>query len=233
MSHIDLNADLGEGGPADAGLLAIVTSANVACGFHAGDESTMRAACRHAVGRGVAIGAHVSYRDREGFGRRAIDVPANVVEDETAEQIAALRACATEEGAVVTYLKPHGALYHRASVDPDCAAALVSAAAHSGIGAVLCVPGSALLAQADAAGLDAVTEAFADRGYGPDGSLIPRGSPGDVLDEDDAVRQAIAIATGGEARSLCLHGDTPGVVQLAVRIAGEVRSRGVELVPFA
>ena len=231
--RIDLNADLGEGGPDDAALVAVVTSANVACGFHAGDESTMRAACRQAIRHGAAIGAHVGYRDREGFGRRSLAVPADVIEAEAVEQIATLQACANDEGAAVTYLKPHGALYHRASADPDCAAALVAAATHSGgIVAVLCLPGSTLLAQADAAGLDAVTEAFADRGYQADGSLVPRGVTGDLLDEDDAVRQAAAIATTGEARSLCLHGDTPSALRLAVRIAGELRTRGIELASF-
>jgi len=139
--RIDLNADLGEGGSNDAALLAVVTSANVACGFHAGDEETMRAACREAATHGVAIGAHVSYRDREGFGRRPRAVPAPVIEDETAEQIAALRACAHQEGAAVTYLKPHGALYHRAARDEDCALALLAGAKHAGgLLAVLAAP---------------------------------------------------------------------------------------------
>jgi 5-oxoprolinase (ATP-hydrolysing) subunit A len=230
---MDLNADLGEGGPDDAALLAVVTSANVACGFHAGDESTMRAACREALARGVAIGAHVGYRDREGFGRRPLAVPANTVELEAAEQIAALHACADEEGATVTYLKPHGALYHRAAVDEACASALVAAAREARLRAVLCLPGSLLLAQAGAAGLDAVAEAFADRGYLADGTLIARGARGDLLDEDEAARQAAQIVARGEARSICLHGDSPGAVRLATRIARELASSGVELASFA
>jgi 5-oxoprolinase (ATP-hydrolysing) subunit A len=232
--RIDLNADLGEGGSGGAALLAIVTSANVACGFHAGDESTMRAACREAVAHGVAIGAHVSYRDREGFGRRPLEIPPNVIETETTEQIEALRACAQAEGAAVSYLKPHGALYSRAAVDVDCAEALVAAATGAGgIRCVLCLPGSVLLARAEAAGLEPVAEAFADRGYLPDGSLVPRGTPGDLLGEDEAAHQATVIATTGEARSICVHGDSPGAVRLAARIARELEAAGVELSSFA
>jgi UPF0271 protein len=231
--RIDLNADLGEGSPDDAALLALVTSANVACGFHAGDEATMRAACREEATHGVAIGAHVGYRDREGFGRRPLLVPPDVIELEAVEQIATLRACAEEEGTAVTYLKPHGALYHRAAVDEDCARALVAAATGAGgIRAVLCLAGSALLARADAAGLAAVPEGFADRGYQPDGSLVPRGRPGALLGEDAAVRQAEAIATTGSARSICLHGDSPAALRLASRIAHELRAAGIELAAF-
>ena len=234
--QIDLNADLGEGGANDAALLAVVTSANVACGFHAGDQETMRAACREAIAHGVAVGAHVRRlpRDREGFGRRLLAVSAPVIEEETAEQIAALRSCAHQEGAAVTYLKPHGALYHRAARDEDCARALVAGASHAGgLLAVVCLPGSVLLAQAEAAGFRAVPEAFADRGYLADGSLIPRGLPGDLLDEAHAVRQAAAIVVAGEARSLCVHGDSPAAVSLARRIVDQLTTAGVTLVPFA
>ena len=124
---IDLNADVGEGVDGDLELLAVVTSASVACGFHAGDDSTMRALCEEAVAREVAIGAHVGYRDREGFGRRDLDVAPATVEAETIEQISALESHAAEAGGRVAYVKPHGALYHRASVDGECAAAIVSA----------------------------------------------------------------------------------------------------------
>ena len=223
---IDLNADVGEGVEGDIELLAFVTSANVACGFHAGDASTMRAVCAEAVERGVAIGAHVGYRDREGFGRRALDVPAATVEAETVEQVRALQSHGP-----VAYVKPHGALYHRASVDEECAAAIVSAA--EGL-AVLGAPGSALLAQASAAGLAAIPEGFVDRAYAPDGSLVPRGSPGAVLGVEDAVRQALAIARARlDVRSLCLHGDTPGALELARRVVAELEAAGVELRSFA
>jgi UPF0271 protein len=227
---IDLNADVGEGIEGDIDLFAFVTSANVACGFHAGDAATMRAVCAEAVGRGVSIGAHVGYRDREGFGRRALDVPAATVEAETVEQIGALQ----EAGGRVVYVKPHGALYHRASVDEECAAAIVSAILEVGALAVLAAPGSALLAEAATAGLAAVPEGFADRAYAPDGSLVPRGSPGAVLGVEDAVRQALAIArVRFDVRSLCLHGDTPGALELARRVVAELEAAGVELRSFA
>jgi UPF0271 protein len=223
---IDLNADVGEGMDSDPELLALVTSANVACGFHAGDAATMRVVCAEAVKRGVAIGAHVGYRDREGFGRRALDVPVATVGAETAEQIRAL-----QDHGPVAYVKPHGALYHRASVDEECAAAIVSAV--DGL-PVLAAPGSALLSQARAAGVEAVTEGFADRAYAPDGSLVPRGSPGAVLGVEEAVRQALAIARDRlDVRSLCLHGDTPGALELARRVVAELESAGVELRSFA
>jgi UPF0271 protein len=232
-SRIDLNADLGEGGSSDAALLAIVTSANVACGFHAGDRATMQAACGGAATHGVAIGAHVGYRDREGFGRRPLTVSARQIEQETAEQIEALRSCARAEGTDVVYLKPHGALYHRATLDEECAQALVTAATDAGgLRGVLCLPGSVLLAAAAAAGLAAVPEGFADRGYRADGSLVPRGQPGDLLDEAAAARQAVALASAGDVRSLCVHGDSPAAVRLAERIVRELASAGVELGPF-
>ena len=224
---IDLNADVGEGVEGDLDLLALVTSANVACGFHAGDAATMRAVCAEAIERGVKIGAHVGYRDREGFGRRALDVPAATVAAETVEQIRALQ----EAGARVAYVKPHGALYHRASVDEECAAAIVSAV--DGL-PVLAAPGSALLAQARAAGVEAVTEGFIDRAYAPDGSLVPRSAEGAMLGVEDAVRQALTIARVRlDVRSLCLHGDTPGALDLARRVVSELEAAGVELGSFA
>jgi UPF0271 protein len=223
---IDLNADVGEGVDGDLDLLALVTSANVACGFHAGDASTMRAVCGEAVERGVAIGAHVGYRDREGFGRRALDVSAASVEAETAEQIATLQSHASEAGGRVAYVKPHGALYHRTELDEECAAAIVSAA--HGL-AVLGSPGSALLAQAQVA----VPEGFVDRAYAPDGLLVPRGDLGAVLGTEEAVRQALSFARGGAVRSLCLHGDTPGALVLAQRVVAELAAAGFELRSFA
>lgn len=229
---IDLNADLGEGGPSDAALLAIVTSANVACGFHAGDQTTMQDACARAAAHGVAIGAHVGYRDREGFGRRQLAVSARLIEQETAEQIEALRNCARAEGTDVAYLKPHGALYHRATLDEECARAIVAAASAGGLGAVLSLPGSVLLAEASAAGLAPVPEGFADRGYRADGSLVARGQPGDLLGEEAAARQAVALAAAGDVRSLCLHGDSPAAVRLAERIVRELARAHVELAPF-
>jgi 5-oxoprolinase (ATP-hydrolysing) subunit A len=232
MAHvIDLNADVGEGVDGDLELLAVVTSASVACGFHAGDDSTMRALCEEAVAREVAIGAHVGYRDREGFGRRDLDVAPATVEAETIEQISALESHAAEAGGRVAYIKPHGALYHRASVDRECAEAIVSA---TGPGlAVLAAPRSLLLAKAEEAGLAAVAEGFADRAYAPDGTLVPRGSAGAVLGADDAVPQALSLARGGAVRSLCVHGDAPGALELARRVAAELEGAGIELRSFA
>jgi UPF0271 protein len=227
---LDLNADVGEGVDGDLELLSVVTSASVACGFHAGDASTMRALCEEAVVRGVAIGAHVGYRDRDGFGRRELDVPAATVKVETSEQISALESHAAAAGGRVAYVKPHGALYHRASVDKECAAAIVSA---MGMGlAVLGAPGSMLLDRAVEVGLVAVAEGFADRGYLGDGSLVPRGSAGAVLEADHAVQQALSLARGGAIRSLCVHGDTPGALELARRVAAELEATGVDLRSF-
>jgi 5-oxoprolinase (ATP-hydrolysing) subunit A len=223
---VDLNADLGEGFATDDELLAIVTSANVACGFHAGDDATMVAVCAAASSRGVTVGAHVGYRDRDGFGRRELGVEAATIGAETEEQIHALQ----RHGAVA-YVKPHGALYTRASRDAECAAAIVVATAACGVGAVLAFPGSELERAAADGGLDAVAEGYADRGYGPDGYLVPRGEPGALLDADAAARQAVRLAD--RVRSICIHGDSPGAVPLAHRVADELRAAGIELRPFA
>jgi 5-oxoprolinase (ATP-hydrolysing) subunit A len=191
----------------------------------------MRALSEEAVARGVTIGAHVGYRDRAGFGRRDLEVTPATVERETVEQISALESHAAAAGGRVAYVKPHGALYHRASVDRECAAAIVSAMA-PGL-AVLAAPGSLLLAEAEEAGLLAVAEGFADRRYAPDGSLVPRGNAGAVLEADDAVRQALSLARGGAVRSLCVHGDTPGALELARRVAAELEAAEIELRAFA
>jgi len=221
---VDLNADVGEGSDADEELLETVTSANVACGFHAGDARTMRAACDAAAAAGVTIGAHVSYRDRESFGRRELDVDTSTIRDETAEQIEALQAAS---GGRVAYVKPHGALYHRASVDDACAAAIVAASAPL---AVLGFPGSRLLERARAAGLAAVEEGFADRGYAMDGTLLPRSAAGALLDAAAAAAQAVALAS--QVRSLCVHSDTPGAAVLAARVRAALEQAGIELRPF-
>jgi UPF0271 protein len=235
---IDLNADVGEGFASDSELVPLVTSVNVACGFHAGDAKTMRTVCAAAVAAGAAIGAHVSYRDRDGFGRRALPVTADTVAAEAAEQIEALQAAAASAGGRVAYLKPHGALYHRASSDAECAAALVGAAAdaHAGPIAVLAFPGSSLLGLARGAGLLAVTEGFADRAYAADGTLVPRSEPGSMLTADAAALQAVDLAhgqLGGGVRSICVHGDTASAAALAARVRQALVSAGVELQAFA
>lgn len=223
---VDLNADVGEGFDTDLELIGLVTSVNVACGFHAGDAATMTACCAGAEAAGVVVGAHVSYRDREGFGRRDLDVAAHVVAAETALQIDALVAA----GGRVRFVKPHGALYHRATTDDDCARAIVSAASERSL-AVVGFPGSRLLARARDAGVAAVSEGFADRGYAADGSLLARGGPGAVLDAEAAARQAVALAP--RVDSLCVHGDTPGAAFVARRVREALVEAGVEVRPFA
>lgn len=218
---MDLNADVGEGFDTDDALLAIVTSANVACGFHAGSAATMRAVCALAAERGVAVGAHVSYRDREGFGRRDLDVAPHVVREEAAAQIAALQDAS---GGRVAYVKPHGALYHRASVDDACAAAIAAAA---GDLPLLGFPGSRLLAHAGRG----FVEGFADRGYAADGTLLPRGEPGAILDADAAARQAVEVAE--RVDSICVHGDSPAAPEIAARVRAALEGAGHELRPFA
>ena len=251
MSLLDLNSDLGEGFGIwrlgdDEALLDVVTSANVACGFHAGDPSTMRRVCAAAAERGVAIGAQVSYRDLAGFGRRFIDVDPAELADEVLYQIGALQACARAAGADVAYVKPHGALYNASVHHEAQARAVVAGVRAFGPLPVLGLPGSRLLAAAEAAGLPAVAEAFADRGYTPEGTLVPRGQPGALLTDTDAVvARAVRLAERGElvavdgsvlptnAASLCLHGDTPGAVDHARAVRGALTSAGVDLVVFS
>jgi UPF0271 protein len=248
---MDLNADLGEGfgrwelGDDDA-LLEIVTSANVACGFHAGDPLTMRSVCAQAARRGVSVGAQVSYRDLAGFGRRYIAYePAELTAD-VLYQLAALDGIARAHGTRVRYVKPHGALYHAAAGDPVQAGAVAAAVAAYDTGLpVLSLPGSHLLEAAGKAGLRGVREAFLDRAYTPDGGLVPRGQPGAVISDPDqvaarAVRMAVdgtVVAVDGStvrvaAESLCVHGDTPAAVEVARRVRATLAEAGVPLAPF-
>jgi UPF0271 protein len=248
---VDLNADLGESFGAwrlgdDAALMTLITSANIACGFHAGDPLTLRQACALAVAQGVTIGAQVSYRDLAGFGRRDMDVPADELTAELLYQIAALDGIARAEGGRVSYVKPHGALYHRVRRDEVQAAALVQAitAVDRGLPLLTMRGGHARLAEA--AGVRVVSEAFADRGYRPDGSLVPRGQPGAVRTEPaEVAAQAVGIVTRGMvasedgtdvpvlAESICVHGDTPGAVALAAAVRRALEQAGVTLAPFA
>jgi 5-oxoprolinase (ATP-hydrolysing) subunit A len=242
---MDLNSDLGEGFGVwklgdDEALLGIVTSANVACGFHAGDPTTMRKVCATAVERGVVIGAQVSYRDLAGFGRRRIDVDPIELADEVRYQIGALSAFGP-----VGYVKPHGALYNTAAVDADQAGAVVAGVRDSPVLAVLCQPGSVLASLAAAAGLNVVAEGFVDRGYLPDGRLVPRSQPGAVLHDVDAVvARSVRMAVDGvveavdgsvipmPVQSLCVHGDTPGAVAMATAVRSALREAGVDVSPF-
>jgi UPF0271 protein len=248
---IDLNSDLGEGFGVwrlgdDEALLDVVTSANVACGFHAGDPSIMRRVCQAAADRGVAIGAQVSYPDLAGFGRRFMRMDRAELADAVLYQIGALEAFARAAGTRVGYVKPHGALYNTAVGDQVQAGGVIDGVCAFGRLPVLGLPGSWLLRLAEAAGLPAVLEAFADRGYTRDATLVPRDQPGALLvDTDAVVERAVRLATRGEivaedgtvlevrAASLCLHGDTPGAVAHARAVRAALTDAGVRIAPFA
>lgn len=225
---IDLNADLGEEVTDDAALLAVVTSANVACGYHAGTPETMRAVCAEAARRGVAVGAQVSYDDRANFGRVARDVAPDLLREQVADQVGVLSRIAAAAGTSVRYVKPHGALYHRVIDDAEQAAAVL--AGSPGL-PVLGMPGR-LLTQAAAAGRAVLREGFPDRGYTPEGRLVPRAEPGALLEtEDEIVAQALALA--GSVDSVCLHGDSPGAVAHAVAVRRALEAAGYALRSFA
>jgi UPF0271 protein len=225
---VDLNADLGEEVTDDAGLLRVVTSANVACGFHAGNAEIMHAVCAGAAARGVAVGAQVSYRDRASFGRLALDVPADRLRDEVAEQVDLLAGIAASEGVRVGYVKPHGALYHRVTDDEEQAAAVL---AGSGDLAVLGFPGSRLLSLAAEAGRSTYEEGFPDRGY-EQGRLIDRGRPGALLEDAESIAaQAVTLAPA--VASLCVHGDSADAVARARAVRRALEDAGYQLAAFA
>ncbi|WP_148614760.1 5-oxoprolinase subunit PxpA [Nocardioides rubriscoriae] len=221
---LDLNADLGEEVTDDAALLAVVTSANVACGYHAGSVAIMRAVCEQAAELGVSVGAQVSYADRAGFGRVAVDVAYEILREQVAHQVGVLSEVAVAAGTHVRYLKPHGALYHRVLDDEEQAAAVL---AGSGFLPVLGMPGE-LLDQAAGAGRPVLLEGFPDRGAGADGRLLPRGEPGAVLDDSAAIA-ARAVALAPSVHSLCVHGDTPGAVDHARAVRAALEDAGWRL----
>lgn len=227
---MDLNADLGEGAGGDLELLEVVTSANVACGYHAGGAPTMDAVCAAARARGVVIGAQVSYPDREGFGRRSMDLPAADLTAHVLYQIGALAAFAP-----VSYVKPHGALYHRILDDREQARAVVAGAArYDGALALLTMPGSVAASVAEVAGLRVVAEGFPDRAYLPSGRLAPRSSPGAVVADASAVAaNALRLARADGVGSLCVHSDTPGAAQLARAVRASLESAGIEVRAFS
>ncbi|WP_017618128.1 LamB/YcsF family protein [Nocardiopsis gilva] len=250
--RIDLNSDLGESFGRwelgdDAALLSIVTSANVACGFHAGDPTVLRTTCEQAVERGVTIGAQVGYRDLAGVGRRFIDVPPADLTNDVLYQIGALDAMARVSGDRVRYVKPHGALYNAIVRHEEQAAAVVEAVlAYDPALPVMGLPGSAWLRLAEEAGLSTIQEAFADRAYTPEGTLVPRGASGAVLHDAAEIaerclrivrRQPVTAVDGTpvliEADSLCVHGDSPGAVHIARTVADRLGSAGVAIAPFA
>lgn len=249
---IDLNCDLGEGFGAwtmgdDEALIAIVTSASIACGFHAGDPGIMRRLCAAAAASGAAIGAHVGYRDLVGFGRRRIEIaPAELVDD-IVYQIAALDGFARLAGERVRYVKPHGALYNTIAAEPEYARALAEAVRRYDPRLhVVGLAGSPGLREVAAAGLTTVAEAFADRAYTSDGQLVSRAKPGAVLHDVDVIAsRCIRLARTGEvesidgatvsvsAQTICVHGDTPGAVAIARQVRETLLAEGITLAPFA
>lgn len=250
MTAIDLNSDLGEWDlPADAGgdvrMFGLVTSANIACGFHAGNAESMLASARSAAENGVSLGAHPSYRDREGFGRRDREVDAATLIADILEQVEALSNAAARAGTRIRYLKPHGALYNRIAVDPVQADAVAVAARDAGL-PILGLAGTAIHTAADGHGVQFFREAFVDRAYLPDGRLVPRAVAGAVLTDPAAVavRTVRMVADGAvealdgtvirvELDSLCVHGDTPGAFAMAAAVREHLTAAEVELRAFA
>lgn len=246
MSHartspIDLNADLGEGIGADDAMLDIVTSASIACGGHAGDERSILAAVESAHARGVRIGAHLSYEDRDGFGRQAVDVDSATLGAQLARQLDLLLETAARTGAGVAYIKPHGALYHRVAADPAHAEPVLALAAEHRL-ALMGLPETFVVHEARRRGLAVLAESFADRAYLPDGRLVPRDQEGAVLHDPDLiaarcvemVRTGTVAAITGErigvhADSICVHGDTPGAVRIARTVRTALQAAGLDL----
>lgn len=262
VARVDLNADLGEADAVSAADLAIldsITSVSIACGFHAGNRAVIRATADAALARGVTIGAHVSYRDRQGFGRRDLDVSSDQLSTDLDEQLAIVTEAVGSAGGSVAYVKPHGALYNRMSRDPAVAAVVVEAVrrySEQGLAPqqARAAPSCVLLTQAGSvavdvcrrSGLDVATEAFPDRGYQPDGRLTPRGEPGAMVDDPvlAANRALDLVLLGGidsvdgswvpvVADSLCIHGDTPGAEVTARAVRARLSNAGIEIRAFA
>lgn len=252
MPFIDLNSDVGESfgnwtmGD-DAAVFRHVSSANVACGFHAGDPSTIAQTCRDAVAAGVTIGAHVGYRDLAGFGRRFLDCSATELADDVLYQLGALQALAKAAGSEVKYVKPHGALYNTIVHHEVHAQAVVDAVHAFSPGLpLLLLPGSVALRKAESQGLRALSEAFADRAYNPDGTLVSRREEGAVLHNNDVITEnMVRLATEGKivardgstldvrADSICVHGDTAGAVAMAGAVRAGLEAAGVTVRSFA
>jgi UPF0271 protein len=240
---IDLNCDMGEGAGEDEGIVPLVSSINVACGFHAGDPATIRATIRLAARHGVAVGAHPSYPDRAGFGRALMARSPGDVRDDVVYQVAAVRAFCAAEGIPLVHVKPHGALYNTAAQDPALAAAICEAVRQVDAGlVVVCLAGSPMAGVVRSLGLRCAEEAFADRGYTPEGTLVPRGKPGALVEDPVAVAERVAAmardrhvtsvagtAVAVAADTICLHGDTPGAALLAAAIRARLARDGVEV----
>lgn len=241
MVKIDLNADLGEGGSADAELMTLVSSVNIACGFHAGDAHTMLTSVRNAVKNGVAIGAHPSFPDRENFGRTAMDLPPETVYAQVLYQIGALNAIVRTENGVLRHVKPHGMLYNQAAKDPALADAIARAVRDCNPALILVgLAGSELIRAGERLGLTTRQEVFADRGYLTDGSLVPRTQPGALItDEERALAQTLEMVRSGhvtaidgtsapvKADTVCLHGDGEHALQFARRLRAAFAEQGI------
>jgi UPF0271 protein len=252
MLSIDINSDLGESFGAwkmgdDSAMLDVVSSANVACGFHAGDPAGILKTLKAAAERGVAIGAHVGYRDLAGFGRRNMDPSSEELIGDVIYQIGALQGLAKAAGTRVTYVKPHGALYNTIAIDARQAADVIAAIRAIDPSLVLmALAGSQLVEQARSAGLTVVAEAFADRAYTPQGHLVSRREKGSVLHDPELVaqrmlcmvRDGVIEAIDGtitkiDAQSICVHGDSPGAVAIAQRLRALLEQSGLAVQPFA
>lgn len=231
---IDLNSDMGESFGAytigaDADLLRVVSSANVACGAHAGDPSVMRQTVRAAKAAGVAVGAHPGFPDLAGFGRREMRMPAQEIEDAVIAQIAALAGLAAVEGVRLAHVKPHGALYNMAAKDAAMADAIAAAIAAVDRSLVMVgLPASALERAAQQAGLTFAAEGFADRAYEPDGTLVARSKPGALItDPGRAADGALQLARSGRVRTICIHSDTPGAAAIGTAVRRALDDNGV------
>ena len=241
MVKIDLNADLGEGSRADAELMTLVTSVNIACGFHAGDAQTMLESVRNAIKNGVAIGAHPSFPDRENFGRTAMDLPPETVYAQVLYQIGALEAMVCAQNGVMRHVKPHGMLYNQAAKDADLADAIARAVRDCSPRLILVgLAGSELIRAGQRLGLTTRQEVFADRGYQPDGSLVPRTQAGALItDEGKALAQTLEMVRAGrviavdgtpanvQADTVCLHGDGEHALQFARRLRAAFSEEGI------
>jgi len=243
---VDLNADLGEGWPTDLQMLEVVTSASLACAVHAGTPPELLRLSRAAVAAGVAIGAHPSYPDREGFGRREMYMGSEELLAWLSAQVGAVGALAALAGGRVAWVKPHGALYNKAAQDPQLADVVVRAVRASGGGAgLMCPPGSQLERAGAKAGLAVAREGFADRAYGPDGALLERSVPGAVYEDPaQAASQALSLVLRGqvttpegqvvamEVDSICVHGDSPKALSMAQAVREALVGSGVTLKAF-
>lgn len=232
--NIDLNCDLGEGMDNDEAIMPHITSANIACGFHAGDEHTMHETLRLAKRFGVNAGAHPSWKDRENFGRKEMDISPEEVEKLVFEQIQILAAIAKEEGLTLTHVKPHGALYNQSAKDIQLANAIARAMKRISVDLILVgLAGSRSIEAGRAMGLRVAAEGFPDRGYNADGSLMSRLLPGALIESpEDVARHAIELVKTGKMDTLCLHGDHPNAAENA-RVLGEtLRKNGVTVGRF-